>query len=355
MIAAVLFLKQKELLTILTIKEIDMFDIREQFLDAKAAKSTQKIKALITMITPSPAIKEALAELEPYTDIKFLEKGEVVTDYLSDIEVFYGTLEEVDFPKAKKLKWLQTNSTGVDHVMYPAFKNSDIILTNTGRSITTIVAEHSLTMLFALTRNLHHQRDMMKAHRWEIVCGREIGAMTLGILGFGKIGSAIAERAKTFVQKIHVLDIRPLVDNENIDKVYSLENLDEFLASCNGIICSLPLTAQTHNLISTKEFKAMRNDAYLINISRGEIVDEKALLNALRNKDIAGAGIDVLEKEPCPPDSPLWDEPNLLLTPHSAGYCEALEERKIKQFIENFKEYAMTGKISRCINKTNGW
>jgi phosphoglycerate dehydrogenase-like enzyme len=332
-----------------------MFDIREQFLGTENIKKTKKIKALITMITPSLIIKEALADLEPYADIKFLEEGESVADYLEDIEVFYGTLEEKDFSKARNLKWLQTNSTGVDHVMYPAFQNSDIILTNTGRSITTIVAEHSLTMLFALARNLHLQRDMMKKHQWEIVWGREIGSMTLGILGFGKIGSAIAERAKPFIRKIHVLDIRPLVDNENIDKVYSLENLDKFLASCDGVICSLPLTVQTHNLISTEEFKVMRNDAYLINISRGEIVDEKALLNALRNGEIAGAGIDVLEKEPCPPDSPLWDEPNLLLTPHSAGYCEFLELRKIKQFVSNFKQYIKNKKIPGCINKNNGW
>jgi phosphoglycerate dehydrogenase-like enzyme len=239
--------------------------------------------------------------------------------------------------------------------MYPAFKNSNIILTNTGRSITTIVAEHAVTMLFALARNLHHQRDMMKEHKWEIVCGREIGNMTVGILGFGKIGSEIAKRAKAFAKEIHVLDVRPLAANENIDKVYSLENLNEFLSSCDGIICSLPLTPQTDNLISEKEFKVMRNDAYLINISRGEIVDEQALLNALRNREIAGAGIDVLEKEPCSPENPLWDEPNLLLTPHSAGYCEFLELRKIKQFVENFKEYAATGKITGCINKTNGW
>ena len=315
----------------------------------------EKIKALITMITPTPAIKETLAELEPYADIKFLNEGEQLTDYLDDLEVFYGTLEEKDFDKAKKLKWLQTNSTGVDHVMYPAFKNSNIILTNTGRSITTIVAEHAVTMLFALARNLHHQRDMMKEHKWEIVCGREIGNMTVGILGFGKIGSEIAKRAKAFAKEIHVLDVRPLVDHENIDKLYSLENINEFLSNCDGVICSLPLTPQTDNLISEKEFKVMRNDAYLINISRGEIVNEQALLNALRNGEIAGAGVDVLEKEPCHPESSLWDEPNLLLTPHSAGYCESLELRKMKQFVANFKQYIENKSIQGCINKTNGW
>jgi phosphoglycerate dehydrogenase-like enzyme len=321
----------------------------------KKTLNTKKVRTIITMITPTPAIKEVLAELKPYADIKFLNDGEHLAGYLDELEVLYGTLEEKDFDKATKLKWLQTNSTGVDHVMYPAFKNSNIILTNTGRSITTIVAEHAVTMLFALARNLHHQRDMMKKHKWEIVCGREIGNMTVGILGFGKIGSEIAKRAKAFAKEIHVLDVRPLANNENIDKVYSLENLDEFLSTCDGIICSLPLTPQTDNLISEKEFKVMKNDAYLINISRGEIVDENALLAALRNKEIAGAGIDVLEHEPCPSKSPLWDEPNLLLTPHSAGYCESLELRKMKQFVANFKQYIENKNIQGCINKTNGW
>jgi phosphoglycerate dehydrogenase-like enzyme len=231
---------------------------------------------------------------------------------------------------------------------------SDVILTNTGRSITNIVAGHALAMLYALARNLHHQRDRMRQRQWEIVCGRDIGEMTLGILGFGKIGSAIAMRARPMVEHIYALDVaEPTADT--LDRGYTFDSLGELLGACDAIICSLPLTKTTHRLIGREQFERMRRDAYLINISRGEIVDEAALLVALREGEIAGAGIDVLEREPCPPDSELWDEPNLLLTPHSAGFCERLQERKIRQFIENFQEYAATGRISMALDKGRGW
>lgn len=282
-------------------------------------------------------------------------ENETINDYVEEIEVLYGSIEEKDFAKADKLKWVQTNSTGVEQVMYPAFQNSDVILTNAGRSITTVVADHAVTMFLALARNIHHQRDLMKAHQWEIICGRDIGNMTLGILGYGKIGQEIALRARKFVKNLYVLDVRNIPAEGTIEKTYAPDRLHEFLGECDAVICSLPLTPQSNSLISHKEFDSMRKDGYFINISRGEIVNERALLKALRENKIAGAAIDVLEKEPCPPDSPLWEESNLLITPHSAGFCETLEQRKMQQFVLNFKEYLQSGKILMSINKTRGW
>ena len=274
---------------------------------------------------------------------------------MEDIEVLYGSIEEKDLAKAKKLRWVQTNSTGVEQVMYPAFQNSDIILTNAGKSITTVVADHSVTMFLALARNIHHQRDLMKEHKWEIIRGRDIGNMILGILGYGNIGKAIAVRARPFVKALYVLDVKDIPVKGKIDKSFGLDMLHAFLGECDAVICSLPLTPRSMNLISDKEFDSMKNDSYFINISRGEIVDESALLKALQLKKIAGAGIDVLEKEPCPPDSPLWDEANLLITPHSAGFCETLEQRKMQQFTENFMHYVKRGRIPMSLNKTRGW
>ncbi len=314
-----------------------------------------KIKTLITMIKPTPEIKSLLAELEPHADISFLPEGAYIGDYLTDVEVLYGSIPEKDFQRANKARWIQTNSTGVDHMMYPAFQNSSIILTNTGTSITNIVAEHGLTLLFALARNLHLQRDHMKAHRWEIECGVEIGGLTLGIIGFGKIGSAMALRAKAFVKEIHVLDAQLKQKPDYIAKIYTFEELPALLKKCNAVICSCPLTETTRHLIGDKEIALMPDKGYLINISRGGIVDEPALLRALRSKKLAGAGIDVLETEPCPPDSPLWNEPGLLLTPHSAGYCENLEKRKIVQFIANYKLYLNGELAKRGLDKKRGW
>jgi len=315
----------------------------------------KKIKTLITMIPPSPPVNKVLSEIEPYADIRFLGENEEICNYLEDVEVLYGSIEEKDIAKAKKLRWVQTNSTGVEQVMYPAFQKSDIILTNAGKSITTVVADHAVAMFLALARNIHHQRDLMKEHKWEIVIGRDIGNMVMGILGYGKIGREIGVRTRPFVKALHVLDINEIPAEDNIDKIFTLDMLHTFLGECDAIICSLPLTHRSMNLISDKEFDSMKKDSYFINISRGEIVNESALLKALRTGKLAGAGIDVLETEPCPPDNPLWDELNLLITPHSAGFCETLEQRKMQQFVENFKHYIKTGKITMSLNKTRGW
>jgi phosphoglycerate dehydrogenase-like enzyme len=315
----------------------------------------QKVKILITVIPPSPPVRKVLSEIEHYADIVFLGESETIEKYVEEIEVLYGNIDEKNLAKARRLRWVQTNSTGVEQVMYPAFRNSDIILTNTGRSITTVVADHAVTMFLSLARNIHHQRDLMKEHKWEIVCGRDIGRMTLGILGYGKIGREIGVRVRTFVNKLYVLDILSIEASDIVDKTFNLDALHDFLGECDAVICSLPLSPSSMNLISDREFGYMKNDSYLINISRGEIVNQDALLRALRSKKLAGAGIDVLEKEPCPPESPLWEEPNLLLTPHSAGYCETLEVRKMEQFVENFRNYIKTGKIPMSLNKSQGW
>ena len=315
----------------------------------------KKVKTLITMIPPSAAIKNVLAELAPYADISFLAENATLSDYVEDLEVLYGNIDRENLARAKKLKWVQTNSTGVEQLMYPEFRDSSIILTNTGRSITSVVASHAVTLFLALARNLHHQRDLMKEHRWEIIAGRDIGSMTLGILGYGKIGREIAVRSRPFVRKMYVLDIVRNPESDIIDKAFTPDMLHAFLSECDAVICSLPLTPGSVNLISVQEFDCMKNGSYLVNISRGEIVDEDALLKALRSGKLAGAGIDVLVTEPCPADSPLWDEPNLLMTPHSAGYCENLELRKMEQFVENFRHYIKTGKIPLSLDKKQGW
>lgn len=314
----------------------------------------KKVKTLIKVIPPSPPVLKVLSEIEPYSEITFFDK-ETEENCIEDIEVLYGNISENDLARAKKLKWVQTNSTGVEQMMYPAFINSEIILTNTGRAITTVVADHAVTLFLSLTRNIHHQRDLMKEHKWEIVCGRDIGNMTLGILGYGKIGREIAIRARPFVKRLYTFDISILPPEEIIDKTFPPGMLHSFLGECDGIICSLPLSPLSGNLISEMEFDWMKQDSYFINISRGEIVSEIALLTALRSGKLAGAAIDVLEEEPCRPDNPLWDEPNLLITPHCAGYCETLEQRKMQQFVENFKNYIQTGTIPMSLNKTRGW
>ena len=255
----------------------------------------KKIKTLISMIEPVPEIKKLISEIEPYADISFLDDGDDIGEKLYGVEVLYGSIPEKDFAKASSVRWIQTNSTGVEHMMYPAFKSSDIILTNAGPSITTIVAEHALTMLFSLARNLHIQRDYMHEHKWEIDCGVEIGALSLGILGFGRIGMAMAVRAAVFVKELHILDVKAPEKPDYAKQVYGFGELHALLKKCNAVICSLPLTSQTRSMISDTEMAMMPDRSYIVNISRGGVVDEAALIRALQKGKLAGAGLDVTE------------------------------------------------------------
>lgn len=317
--------------------------------------TTRKVKTLITVIPPSPPVLKVLKEIEAVADIIFPGKNETLEKYIDEIEVLYGNIEEKDLVRAKKLRWVQTNSTGVEQMMYTSFQNSEIILTNTGRSISTVVADHAVTLFLALARNIHRQRDLMKEHKWEIVCGRDVGKMTVGIIGYGKIGKEIGLRVRPFAGKLYVLDTLSVEETGIVDRSFRIESLDDFLSACDAVICSLPLTHESRNLISDEEISKLRDGSFLINISRGEIVNENAVIRALRSGKLAGAGIDVLENEPCPPESPLWDEPNLIMTPHSAGYCETLEQRKMEQFVGNFLHYIKTGTIPGSLNKKRGW
>jgi len=179
----------------------------------------RKIKTLVTVWCPKdskrddvPSDDDLRASVPDEVDLRFLEPGQKLAEHLSGVEVLYGPLPEKDFPKADSLRWIQLNSTGADAMLYDAFARSGIKLTTLGGAITVTVAEHALALLFALVRNLHLQRDLQREKKWRVACGAEIEGMTLGILGFGKIGRAIASRAQAFGMDIIAVTHIPLTN-----------------------------------------------------------------------------------------------------------------------------------------------
>ena len=313
-----------------------------------------KFKALITG-RYSPEV-EAISEDAPSeVEIRFLPPGEELGDRVSDVDIIYGHIGAADLAKAESLRWVQVASAGVEGMMYPAFKASDIILTNSRRMHGSQIAEHAFALLLSLTRRIVTQYEFMKDKRWEKVPCIELAGMTMGILGLGGIGRAIATRAKAFEFNVIAVDPEPMEKPESVAELGKLDWLLDFMAKSNVVVVCCPITPETHKLLSHEQFNQMRDGSYLVNISRGKVVDEEALIAALRSGKLAGAGLDVTYTEPCPPESPLWTEPNVVLTAHSAGSSQHIEARTMRLFIDNLHRYVKGELLINVADKEKGY
>lgn len=299
---------------------------------------------------------EAISEDAPSeVEIRFLSPGEALGDHVADVDIIYGHIGAADLVKAKSLRWVQVASAGVEGMMYPAFKDSDIILTNSRRMHGSQIAEHAFALLLSLTRRITTQYDFMKDKRWEKAPCIELAGMTLGILGLGGIGRAIATRAKAFEFNVIAVDPEPMEKPESVTELGNLDWLAEFMAKSNVVVVCCPITPETHKLLSHGEFNQMQDGSYLVNISRGKVVDEDALIAALRSGKLAGAGLDVTYTEPCPLESPLWTEPNVILTAHTAGGSQHIQARTMRLFIDNLHCYVKGEPLINVVDKEKGY
>ena len=245
--------------------------------------------------------------------------------------------------RARKAKWFHTSTAGVDKLLCPELIESGAILTcSKGEVAGPSLAEHAMALLLALTR---HIAVLAKAGAWnKKICqvrgAYELMGMTMGIVGFGGSGKLLARMALGFQMRVIALG-RTARDSdiEGVEAVWGRERLAELLEQSDVVAICAPGTADTRHMFDTAAFKKMKNTSILINIGRGDIVSDEALIQALQQDQIGGAGLDVLEFEPPPEDSPLWQMDNVILTPHTAGQSPNRNERNRKTFAENFGRY----------------
>jgi len=234
--------------------------------------------------------------------------------------------DEVDketFSKADKLKVIAKHGVGIDNINVKLALEKGIVVTRALGSTTESVADLTFALMLALARKIVDAVNSTKQGKWESVkyIGVEIHGKTLGIIGLGAIGKAVAKRARGFNMEILYYDIFRDCDYEEKFRV-KFVNLDELLRSSDIVTIHVPLTDATTHLIGEKELKMMKNKAFLINTSRGKVVDEDALYKALKNGSIAGAALDVYSQEPPGPDFHLLKLSNVVSTPHIGGYSE---------------------------------
>jgi D-2-hydroxyacid dehydrogenase (NADP+) len=244
---------------------------------------------------------------------------------------------------AEKLKFIQSISTGVDQYDQQMLRERGIRLASAAGATAQAVAEHAMALILALQRHLHTGRDNQARKHWRgmisDIPSREdqLGGKTLLIIGLGRVGTRLAKLAKAFELRVVATKRAASHGVEWVDRVYRDDRLPALLPAADIVVLTCPLTPDTQNLIDATALAAMKPSAHLINVARGRIVDEDALIQALQEQRLAAAGLDVTREEPLPASSPLWTMPNVLITPHKAGETQRIEEAVIDLLMENLE------------------
>jgi phosphoglycerate dehydrogenase-like enzyme len=308
----------------------------------------------------SERLRQEFSQLE----VVHLSSYEGLEDHLRDAEiVITWSLRPEQFKIATMLRWIHSPAAAVHQLIFPQLVNSDVILTNSSQVHGPVVAEHVIALLFALAKRLPDAVLLQQKHIWgqePMWRGRprprELAGATLGLVGLGNIGHEVAKRASAVGMRIIAVREHPEKGTpELVERVFSSSQVDDLLSQSDYVILVAPLTPTTRSLMNSARFAKMKPDACLINVSRGLLVDESALAQALREKKIGAAALDVFAEEPLPPDSPLWDLENLLITPHTAALTEKLWERHYILIAENLGRYLAHQPLLAVVDKHKGY
>jgi phosphoglycerate dehydrogenase-like enzyme len=263
-----------------------------------------------------------------------------------------------DFPSAKQLRWVQSPSAGVEWMWrVPGLQDSDVVVTNMRGAHAVTIAEHTFAMLLTHTRALRgfeqHQRD----HKW----GREalelssLKGRTMGIIGFGNIGRAIARRATGFEMRVLAVDAEPVPGGEGVEEVWPLDRLNDLCREADVLVISAPITPTSRGMVGEQQIRKMKSGSYILQMSRGGIVNEAALVDALEEGRLAGAALDVTETEPLPVGDPLWTAPNLIVTPHASAASQLTTDLGWSILAENVGRFVRGEPLMNLVDKKRGW
>jgi D-2-hydroxyacid dehydrogenase (NADP+) len=254
--------------------------------------------------------------------------------------------------EAKRLKWIQALGTGVDNIADRAHFRSDVILTNIHGIHGAAISEAALMAMLNLSRHTPFYLRNQERHAWERRPCRLIEGKVVGIFGIGAIARALAPRCKAMgMRVIGISSVKR--ELESFDEVYGRDDLKTAVAALDHLVVLTPYSPQTHHIIDAAVLAAMKPTSCLINLARGGVVDEAALLAALQNKTIAGAALDVFTKEPLPGDHPLWSSDNVMITPHAAAFYDDYVHEALKVINENMRRF-LAGDTAGMINVVKG-
>ena len=253
-------------------------------------------------------------------------------------------LFEQVFLMAPRLKWVHVLWAGLDGLLFPALLESPVMLTNGRGVFARSLAEFVIAGMLWFAKDICRMRRQQHERRWEKFVVEELHGKRLGIIGHGSIGRAAAALAAAFGMKV-----------VGVGRLSPREEFDEIIEQSDYILVSAPLTEQTRGLVGEAEFRRMKPNAVLINVGRGPVVDEQALLEALRERRIRGAVLDVYTEEPLPPDHPLWAMDNVLLSPHCADNTPTWLDEAMQLFVDNFDRFTRGEPLRNLVDKKAGY
>ncbi len=278
---------------------------------------------------------------------------------LAKAEVIFGShLDPIALlDAAPNLKWLQALTAGLDELIAQGLLDRDFVVTTMSGIGATPIAEYCLGVMVMLEKGLHTTMRAQVAHRWDFRFAGELRGKTCGIVGLGAIGRELARRARAFGMRI-VATRRSAgsgAADPDADLLLPANELPWLLGESDYVVLCVPLTAETEGLIGADEIALMKPGAALVNIARAAVIDREALLDALRTEHLAGAALDVHDPEPLPPESPFWDLPNTIVTPHRAGAVHGYLDRAAALFAENLGRYARGEPLRNVIDRARGY
>lgn len=250
--------------------------------------------------------------------------------------------------RAPNLQWLQTFSAGTDEPVFASFRRRGVTVTSSAGAAAPSIAQTVMLYLLALSRDLPRLSRAQGERRWEPRLSTDLDGMRLGIVGLGAIGAEVARLADAFGMEI--TGLRRRVGGDEPYRTWTSDRLHELLAWSDAVAVTAPLTDETRGMFGADSFAAMRPGAWFVNVGRGEIVDESALVDALTLGHLGGAGLDVFAHEPLPSESPLWVLPNVIVTPHSSGTTDRSHRRSVELFLDNFRRHVARQPLRNVTN-----
>jgi phosphoglycerate dehydrogenase-like enzyme len=308
-------------------------------------------------------IRERLQQDFPGHQFVQLQNYDRVPQEITDTDVFIGwSLRPEQFVAAKKLRWIHSPAAAVHQLMFPELIHSSVLLTNSTGIHGPVVAEHAIAVLLAMAKRLPQAMQYQARREWsqdQLWHGRprprEVADATVAVVGMGGIGREFTTRAKALGMKVLAVRENPAKGTGGADEVHGPDEIDQVLPRADYVLLCTPVTPATTGIMNAARLNKMKPDAYLINVARGPLIEEAALIDALKARRIAGAALDVFVEEPLPADSPFWPLDNLLITPHTAAVTERLWERHYRLIAENLNRFLAGQPLLNQVDKGRGY
>jgi phosphoglycerate dehydrogenase-like enzyme len=312
---------------------------------------------------PPKSFADRIRHNFPQLDVVQLDGYDGLQTEIVDADLMIAfSMRAEQFKAARRLKWIHSTAAAVHALLLPEVVASNVVVTNARAVHGPAVAEHAMGLVWAVGRQLHRVRDFQHKHVWaqellwdQVPHPREMRGATLLVIGFGAIGRPLAQMAHA--SGMHVIAVRehPSRPSQPAERVFGFDELDEALPLADFVVVAAPVTDKTTGLFNEERLRKMKRGACLFNVGRGIQLDSAALARVIREGHLAGAGLDVMEKEPLPPDSPLWDVPEILITPHVAGFDDRLWERQYGLYSENLNRYFAGEPLLGLVDKQKGY